>query len=70
MISRVSDAMMFYLLYDSNRAWSHGDHGGDGVLGLWTELSDLLDINWTKKAIYYIKYISDKHRISKESFIC
>lgn len=37
-----------YLLYDGNGAWGHGDHGGDSVISLWTEFSDLLDINWTK----------------------
>lgn len=42
-----------YLLYDGNSAWSHGDHGGDGVVSLGTEFGNLLDINWTQETRMY-----------------
>lgn len=48
---------VFYLLYDGDCARSHGNHGGDGIVSLWTKLCDLLDVNWMKKNKILSKWV-------------
>lgn len=48
---------VFYLLYDSDCARSHSNHGGDGIVSLWTKLCDLLDVNWMKKNKILSKWV-------------